>query len=288
MSFSFGDIVDAVSSVVSPSAPAFVHGERVISWGDAKKRMNNIARNLHAKGAKPGDKVAFYMRNGIEYGELTGACFVGSMTHVNVNYRYKPDEVRYILDNSDAQTVVYGAEFRDVIAEIRPRLTKVQTFVEVTDGAPAPFAERFDDLANEGDGTPLKLQRSPQDEFFIYTGGTTGMPKGVIWRHEDIFKAAMGGGDITQLELQAAQLEEALAAAGQRPPPVNGVAAPDPQLVAAAERAAAEQARREEDARRQAVKAEQAKINERTGHDFETRIAAARASAERLRDPRPI
>ncbi|HUO89049.1 MAG TPA: AMP-binding protein, partial [Rhizomicrobium sp.] len=91
--FNFGDIIDAVSDIVSPKAPAFVHGDRVIDWRTATKRMNNIARNLHARGVKPGDKVAFYMRNGIEYGELTGACFLGRLTHVNVNYRYKPEEV---------------------------------------------------------------------------------------------------------------------------------------------------------------------------------------------------
>jgi fatty-acyl-CoA synthase len=126
------------------------------------------------------------MRNRPEYCELMAACFKARLTHVNVNYRYKPDEVFYIFNNSDAQTVVYGAEFRDVIAGIRGRLDKVQTFIEITDGEAASFAERFDDLAREGDGSPLNLNRSPQDEFFIYTGGTTGMPKGVIWTHNDL------------------------------------------------------------------------------------------------------
>src|SRR5262249_7186497 len=98
MTLNFGDIVDAVSRAVAPQSPAFVHGKRSLNWGDATRRMNNIARALHARGAVPGDKVAFYMRNGIEYGELTGACFLGRLTHVNVNYRYKPEEVRYIID----------------------------------------------------------------------------------------------------------------------------------------------------------------------------------------------
>ena len=120
--FNFGDIIEAVSGIVPPSAPAFVHGERVIDWGTATKRMNNIARNLHARGVKPGDKVAFYMRNGIEYGEATGACFLGRLTHVNVNYRYKPEEVRYIVDNSDATVVVYAREFRDAVAQIHNQL----------------------------------------------------------------------------------------------------------------------------------------------------------------------
>src|SRR6185437_12670476 len=186
MPWNFGDILEAVETVLPSDAPAFIHGNRTIKWGEAARRSNNLARALIKRGAKPGNKVAFYMRNRPEYCETMAAAFKARLTHVNVNYRYKPDEVFYIFDNSDAQTVVYGAEFRDVIAEIRPRLTKVQTFVEVTEGAPAPFAERFEDLVNEGDGSPLKLERSPQDEFFIYTGGTTGMPKGVIWTHDDL------------------------------------------------------------------------------------------------------
>src|SRR5581483_5725215 len=109
------------------------------------------------------------------------------MTHVNVNYRYTPEEVWYIFDNSDAQAVVYASEFRDAVTEIRPRLTKVKTWVEVSaDGQVAPFAERFEQLTAEGNGGPLDIQRSGDDQFFIYTGGTTGMPKGVMWAHNDL------------------------------------------------------------------------------------------------------
>ena len=192
MAWNFGDILDAIETVLPPDAPAYVHGERRITWGETSKRTNNLARALIARGARPKDKVAFYMRNRPEYCETLAASFKARLTHVNVNYRYKPDEVFYIFDNSDAQTVVYGAEFRDIIAEIRPRLTKVETFVEVTDGgAAADFAVDFETLAMSGDGAPLEIERSPQDEFFIYTGGTTGMPKGVIWAHDDLRETSL-------------------------------------------------------------------------------------------------
>src|SRR5258708_13249295 len=135
MTLNFGDIVDAVSEIVDPEATAFVQGERTIGWGEASRRMNNIARALHARGLKPGDKVAFYLRNGIEYGELTGACFLGRLCHVNINYRYKPDEVRYILDNSDAAAAGYAHEYRDAVAQIHNQLSKLKAFVEV--GGPA-------------------------------------------------------------------------------------------------------------------------------------------------------
>jgi acyl-CoA synthetase (AMP-forming)/AMP-acid ligase II len=182
----FGDIVDAVSRIVPKDAPAFVHGERSIAWGEATKRMNNIARNLHARGVRPGDKVAFYLRNGIEYGELTGACFLGRLTHVNVNYRYKPDEVRYIVDNSDATVVVYAREFRDAVAQIHNQLDKVKVFVEVGPGDTASFAAPYEKLATTGTGAPLGIERSPQDLVMVYTGGTTGMPKGVMYAQGEL------------------------------------------------------------------------------------------------------
>jgi 3-oxocholest-4-en-26-oate---CoA ligase len=184
--FNFGDIVDAVSDTVSPAAPAFVHGDRVIAWGEATRRMNNLARNLAARGARPGDKVAFYMRNGIEYGELTGACFLGRFTHVNVNYRYKPDEVRYIVDNSDATVVVYAHEFRDAVAQIHNQLDKVKVFVEVGGGDVASFATAYETLAAKGAGAKLGITRSEHDQVMVYTGGTTGMPKGVMYAQGDL------------------------------------------------------------------------------------------------------
>ena len=187
MGWNFGDILDAISPVIPADAPAFIHGDRTINWGEATRASNNMARSLVARGAKPGDKVAIYMRNRPEYILALAACFKARLTHVNVNYRYTPEEVWYIFDNSDAQAVVYASEFRDAVAEIRPRLPKVQSWIEVsTDGKTAPFAEPFERLAAEGNGGPLDIQRSGDDQFFIYTGGTTGMPKGVIWTHNDL------------------------------------------------------------------------------------------------------
>jgi acyl-CoA synthetase (AMP-forming)/AMP-acid ligase II len=188
MPWNYGDLLEAVSNTVAPDAPAFAHGETVTSWGEAKPRMNNLARALIARGAKPGDKIAFYLRNSAQYTESLGACFLARLTHVNVNYRYKPDEVRYILDNSDARTLIYAREFRDAVAQIHNQLPKVKTFVEVGEGDVASFAESYEKLARGGDGSPLGIARSPHDQLFIYTGGTTGMPKGVIYAHGDLMQ----------------------------------------------------------------------------------------------------
>jgi acyl-CoA synthetase (AMP-forming)/AMP-acid ligase II len=185
--WNFGDILDAIAPVIPAEAPAFIHGERTISWGEATKASNNLARGLIARGAAPGDKIAIYMRNRPEYLLALAAGFKARLTHVNVNYRYTPEEVWYIFDNADAQAVVYASEFRDAVAQIRPRLPNVQSWIEVSsDGKVAPFAEPFERLAANGNGGPLDIQRSGDDQFFIYTGGTTGMPKGVIWTHNDL------------------------------------------------------------------------------------------------------
>jgi fatty-acyl-CoA synthase len=189
--WNFGDILDGIAAVLPPEAPALIHGDRVVTQAQFTRRTNNLARALIERGARPGDKVAFYMHNCSEYSELLGACFKARLIPVNVNYRYTPEEVFYIFDDSDAQTVVFGAELRRHIEAIRPRLTKVRTFVEV--GAGGDFAEPFEALCAAGDGSPLAIERSPQDMLFLYTGGTTGMPKGVMWTHNDIRQLTLAG-----------------------------------------------------------------------------------------------
>ena len=218
MDRNFGDLIDAIDAAIDPAAPAYVHGDRVISWGEAGPRSNRLARAFRA-AAPTGAKVAHYMRNHHAYMETATACFKGRLTHVNVNYRYRPDEVAYIVDNSDAAIVVYGAEFRDTVAEIRDRLPLVQLWVEVEgdDGRPA-FAVDFETLATEGDGAPLGIERSEDDQLFLYTGGTTGMPKGVMWPHSQLREAQLIPGrlDGTALETKEA-LQAAIRAIGHGP-----------------------------------------------------------------------
>jgi fatty-acyl-CoA synthase len=222
MAWNFGDILDAIAPVLDPDSPALIHGERTISWGETTVRSNNLARAMRARGAETGDKVAFYMRNRPEYVETLAACFKGRLTHVNVNYRYTPDEVLYIFDNSDATVVVYGAEFRATIEALKDRLTKVRLFVEISHdgegaGDPPAFAVRYDDLVAEGDGSPLGIERSGDDLLFIYTGGTTGMPKGVMWTHHDLREVGLAAQ--RRLGPVPETLEELVAATRLLPPP---------------------------------------------------------------------
>jgi fatty-acyl-CoA synthase len=192
--WNYGDLYDAVAEVVAPDQPALVHGELVISWSELKRRSNNLARALIDGGAKPGEKLAFYMRNHPAYLEGLIAGLKARQTHVNVNYRYVADEVFYIFENSDAATVIFSREFSPIVEEIQPRLPGVKRWLVIeddSDEAIPEFAESYEDLAAEGDGARLDIQRSPDDLFFLYTGGTTGMPKGVMWRHDQLRRALM-------------------------------------------------------------------------------------------------
>ncbi len=193
--WNYGDILDAVGRVVPSSKPCLIHGERVISWGDFNRRTNNLARWLVNRGAQAGDKVAFYMRNGPAYSQTLGACFKARLVHVNVNYRYVDEELWYILDNSDSKVLVYDAEFADQVAALRQRLPDVALWIEVADGQAvrADFAESLEDLMALGDGEPLTLERSCDDLLLLYTGGTTGMPKGVMWAQNNIWHAGGAG-----------------------------------------------------------------------------------------------
>ncbi|MEE2665761.1 MAG: acyl-CoA synthetase [Myxococcota bacterium] len=194
--WNLGDLFEGVEAGLPADAPALIHGTEQISWGDLASRTRSLAAALQARGAAPDDKVALYLRNGTAYTETLGACFKARLVHVNVNYRYVDDELHYILDDSDAAFVVFDEEFQDRVLRIASRLPRVKGWIQVSGaegGAVPEIAESYAALVAERPDAELAVERSPDDLMFIYTGGTTGMPKAVMWRHEDIW-GALGGG----------------------------------------------------------------------------------------------
>ncbi|MBC7521152.1 MAG: AMP-binding protein [Sandarakinorhabdus sp.] len=192
---SFGAIFTGIAAAVDPDLPASIHGDEVTSWRDFNRRADAIAAACIAAGTVPGDRIAHLMRNKPEYLETTVAGFKARLVHVNVNYRYTGEELFYILDNSDAAVVVFDAEYAAIMASLLPRL-KAVLYLQVG-GATADFAHDFDTVANSGAAVPPQAH-DPGDMLFIYTGGTTGMPKGVMWEHGALWSfmapsAAPGG-----------------------------------------------------------------------------------------------
>lgn len=215
--WSYGDILENVEKITPPEQPALIHGDRVINWGDFTRRTNNLARNLLASGVKPGDKVAFYLRNCPEYTEGIAAAFKASLVHVNVNYRYIEHELVYLIDNSDAKVVIYQAEFQHHVDEIKHQLPEVTHWLSVDNGKPSSY----ETLAEEGDGTSPGVEHSPDDLLFLYTGGTTGMPKGVMWRHDDLFQVLGAGGNARLGTPPCADMDEFMGRLSSNPRTVN-------------------------------------------------------------------
>ncbi len=180
----FGDLFDALAQTI-PQRTAIIYGDTKLNWYELDQRSNRLARKLLDSGLEPGSKVAFYLRNTPAYLELFVACCKARLTHVNVNYLYVNNELFHVLDNSDSQAVVYNAEFGEQVKTLAPRLPGVSLYLSVGDDDQFELAESFEEACTTGDAMPLGIQRSGNDLYFMYTGGTTGYPKAVMWQHKD-------------------------------------------------------------------------------------------------------
>jgi fatty-acyl-CoA synthase len=194
--WNFAEIWEACARQL-PDALAQRQGERDVGWAEFDRRANGIAAALLAAGAQEQDKVAEYLYNGPEYLESMFAAFKAGLVPVNTNYRYADEELLYLWDNADAVAVVFHGAFTDRVEGIRERLPKVKLWLWVEDetrGVCPDWATRYEDAVAAG--TPDKVEapwgRDGHQLIFMYTGGTTGMPKGVMWRHDDLIKATHG------------------------------------------------------------------------------------------------
>ena len=195
--WNFADIFEAVAAKV-PERPCQVQGERVVTWGSFDRRANALAADLLEAGLSHQSKVAAYLYNGPEYLEVYVAAFKAGLAPVNTNYRYGPDEIVYLFDNADAEAVVFHATFTDLLEKVRDQLPKVRRWYVVADdaGDGPEWAVPYEAVVAGGaDRVVAPWGRSGDDLLLLYTGGTTGMPKGVMWRQDDLFNVLGAGGN---------------------------------------------------------------------------------------------
>ena len=186
--WNFADAWETVAETL-PDAPALLHGGLLRSWGDFDARADGVAAALLDAGVTEGSSVAQYLTNRPEYLEAVFAAFKLGLAPVNTNYRYVEDELLYLWDNADTSAVVFEGQFTDRIEHIRGRVPGVRTWLWVDDGnGPCPdWATSFDAAASSGASrSAAPWGRSGDSLYLLYTGGTTGMPKGVMWRSDDL------------------------------------------------------------------------------------------------------
>ena len=184
-----------------PERPAVIQGARVTTWAEFDRRADALAAEFLDAGIGQGAKVAAYLYNSAEYLETYFAAFKVGLHPINTNYRYGPEELYYLFDNADAEAIVFHAGFAPMLEPIRARLTKVKRFIAVPDaGFDTPeWAVDYEAIAGRTPAVrPVVANwgRSGDDLLLLYTGGTTGMPKGVMWRQGDLFPALGGGGNV--------------------------------------------------------------------------------------------
>ncbi len=197
MEFNLADLFEAVVDAVGERT-AVVAGPRRLSYDDLDERANRLANRLVAAGIGAGDLVGLQLVNGPEYLEGMVACFKVRAVPVNVNYRYSGPELRHLYGDAGLVGLVHHRAFGPAVAEALDAMAERRLVLEVDDDSAVPRAHWALDYEAElaaSDPSRPVVRRSADDLYCVYTGGTTGLPKGVLWRHEDIFFAAMGGGD---------------------------------------------------------------------------------------------
>ncbi|MFJ9722709.1 acyl-CoA synthetase [Streptomyces sp. NPDC101209] len=222
MEYNLADLFESVVDVV-PDREALVYidhpgtgAERRLTYAELDAAANRVGHHLIDAGIRPGEHLGLHLYNGIEYLQTVFGCLKARIVPVNVNYRYVEDELVYLYRDADLAALVFDAEFDARVAAALPQCPRLRHLVRVGGGdegvlAAVPFT------GAEASGSPERgfPARSGDDQFIIYTGGTTGMPKGVMWRQEDLFFSGLGGGAPTGEPVKKPEeLAERVAAGG--------------------------------------------------------------------------
>jgi acyl-CoA synthetase (AMP-forming)/AMP-acid ligase II len=214
--------IDAV-----PDRVALICGDDQLTYAQLEEKANRLAHYLIDQGVKKDDKVGLYCRNRIEIViAMLGIVKAGAIL-VNVNYRYVEGELKYLFENSDMVALVHERRYADRVANVLPETPNVKTVLVVEDGTEDPSGDfrkyggvEFYSAIAQGSPERDFGDRSADDIYLLYTGGTTGFPKGVMWRHEDIYRVLFGGTDFATGEFVKDEYDLAKAAA-ENPPMIR-------------------------------------------------------------------
>jgi 3-oxocholest-4-en-26-oate---CoA ligase len=205
--FTVPAVANAVAAAIG-DRELIIQGDRRYTYAEIIERSNRLAAYLHSRGlgchtersALAGhqvgqDLVGLYAYNGNEFVEALLGAFAARVAPFNVNFRYVKSELQYLLADSGATALIYHAAFAPRIAEVLPDLPALKVLIQIADDSGNPLLDGAVDYesALQSAPPPAALQHSPDDLYVLYTGGTTGMPKGVLWRQHDIFMTSFGG-----------------------------------------------------------------------------------------------
>jgi acyl-CoA synthetase (AMP-forming)/AMP-acid ligase II len=211
--------IDAV-----PDRVALICGDEQLTYAQLEEKANRLAHYLIDQGVKKDDKVGLYCRNRIEIVIAMLGIVKADAILVNVNYRYVEGELRYLFENSDMVALVHERQYSDRVANVLPDTPNLKTVLVVEDGSDVPDSayERYGGVefySAIAQGAPDRDfdERSADAIYLLYTGGTTGFPKGVMWRHEDIYRVLFGGTDFATGEFVKDEFDLAKAAAANPP-----------------------------------------------------------------------
>ena len=182
MNLDFASVWEMISDII-PDNDALICGDEVVTWKDYDNKSSKIATALSNAGLKANSKAGLYLNNSNEYLIAQNAIFKIGGVPINVNYRYVAEELIYLLDNSDSEAVFYHACYSDRIKEIANSLPNIKAWIEISDGTESHFSDalNYDQLLDSS--SPMeRIYRDPETIYMLYTGGTTGMPKGVMYK----------------------------------------------------------------------------------------------------------
>jgi len=245
MEFNLAQVHEAIAEVAG-ERECILYRDRRLSWNDVTERTRRLANYLRSRGLgahrerselagweSGQDHLALYMYNCNEYLEGMLGGYKARVAPFNVNYRYVEEELVYLLRDAGARAIVYQSEFAPTLAKIRPELPQLEVLIQLDDGSGHPLLEDavdYEAALRESSAERPDVVWSPDDLYILYTGGTTGMPKGVLWRQADIFAAALGGRRIGGVEYESLDeiVERAKSSGGNKslpaPPFMHGAA----------------------------------------------------------------